>query len=436
MGRVVPLKLCNDFIYFRHYKTQHQSKIMQYKNILVAGASIAGPTVAWWLHKYGFKVTIVEKTETLRSGGYRVDVRGTSSKVAEKMGIWNEIEKYATHMTGSSMINASGKRTLDLEPGVYGIHESRDREIMRGDLSQVLYDATKNEIEYIFDNKIKALNETATDVDVTFDKGPNRTFDLVIAADGIYSTTRNIIFGENKEVLNHLHYFMVVFPIPNYLKLSNYELIYFTAGKLVNIFNAFDRDTKTLMLFRSDKPSDGFRKVDKQKQLLKDAFKGEGKGIEKLLEYVDDTDDFYFSPIDQVKMPTYSKGRCVLLGDAAYCPSPASGQGTSTAMVGAYILAGELAAANGDHKKAFQNYEQQMRPFIDRNQNIAVKTLSDTIPKTKLRAWFQNVAIKVMILFMGKNKVMKKMFDNKEITEIANSAQLKDYAANATGTVA
>jgi 2-polyprenyl-6-methoxyphenol hydroxylase-like FAD-dependent oxidoreductase len=401
------------------------------KNILISGASIAGPALAWWLNKYGFNVTIVEKAPKLRDGGYRVDVRGAAAEVVERMGLMDEVKEAGTTLKGSSLVNRKGKTILNLDdPNIFGMRQENDAEIMRGDLSTILYNATKYTTEYIFDDSITGIFQTRNDVTVTFKNGEPRNFDLVVGTDGLHSNVRNLTFGNHPSFVNNLGHYVAICTIPNYFKLDHREISYQSAGKLINVYSTHQQDeAKVFFMFASAPIKYNHHDIAQQKNILASHFKNAGWETEKLLQAVHSADDFYFDSISQVQVDSLSKSRIVLLGDAGYCPSPASGQGTSMALVGAYVLAGELAAANSDHFAAFLKYEWEMKGYIRKNQQLGISVLSEMIPKSKRQVWFQNLMLSLLTRSPWKDKVLKGMLQKMQsaVDDAANAIMLKDY---------
>jgi 2-polyprenyl-6-methoxyphenol hydroxylase-like FAD-dependent oxidoreductase len=402
------------------------------QNVLISGASIAGPALAFWLTRYGFNVTVIEKAPIIRKGGYRVDVRGVAVEVAERMGIMSKIRESGTAMKGSSFINSEGKRLVNIyDPNLLGMRQANESEIMRGDLANILYDATKNDTEYIFNESITKIVQTEENVIVTFKNGSPRTFDLVIGADGLHSNVRNIAFGKENGFIQNFGYYFAIFTISNFFELDHWELSYFSEGKVMNIFSAGDdNEAKALFMFASDTTGHNYHDIEKQKKILYDRYKDDGGDILKVVKTVADTPDFYFDSISQVHMDSLSRDRVVLLGDAGYCPSPATGQGTSLALVGAYILAGELAQAAGDYRVAYSNYEQEMGGFIKINQRL-IEGLEQMFPKSKKQVWLQTNVMRLLLHLPWKEKILKGMFKKiqQKVDVAANGITLKDYKA-------
>lgn len=196
---------------------------------------------------------------------------------------------------------------------------------------------------------------------------------------------------------------------------------------MVNVYStARAADAKAAFWFTgTDLPYDR-RDVDGQKNLVADQFAGLGWQIPELLESMRAAGDFYFDPVCQILMDRVSAGRVTLVGDAGYCPSPASGQGTSLALAGAYVLAGELAAAAGDFTVAFEKYEAEMRPYIEKNQALAKSALRGIIPQSRAFAWINTRMIKLMPYMPGRNRILEQIAA--PIRQAANALVLKDYA--------
>jgi len=393
------------------------------KHILISGASIAGPALAYWLTRYGFSVTVVEKAPAIREGGYRVDIRGTAVDIVERMGLFDEIKAKESTMRGSSVVNRKGERLVNFDdPNLFGMRQERDVEIMRGDLANVLYEATREEVNYIFDDTIVCFEEVDDRVLVQFKRGEARIFDLVVGADGLHSRVRSLAFEEDRTCIHHLGYYVAVFGVPNTFNLDHWELLYSSNGKAVNVFSMNEQEeAKVYCLFSTTEPVKYHHQdIPAQKKILLDHFRQEEGFITELLPYLSDTDDFYFDSISQVRLSALSSGRTVLLGDAGYCASPASGQGTSLALVGAYILAGELAKTAGEHTVAFAAYEQEMRTYIEKNQELGVWALEEMVPHSRKQAWFQLFMLRVLIRLPWRKQILKSFL--KKIQETVDAA--------------
>ena len=376
------------------------------QTILISGASIAGPTLAYWLKRYGFTPTVVERSPVLRAGGFPIDVRNEAVEIAKRMGIWSDLQQKSTTLDELSFVDARNQRISGINILTLRKMLDLDRtwaEIMRGDLAETLYESTKNEVEYLFGDSIQAMAQDDDGVDVTFASGGTRRFDLVAGADGLHSITRQLVFGDEAPFEWYCGYQVAIFTTDNYLGLDHANmLIYGIPGKQVMVRSSrgnkelgacfmFKQPTK-LRYDRSDS--------EQQKQLLADAFADQAWEIPTLLEKMRAASDLYFDPVSQIRLESWSQGRVVLLGDAAHCPSLLTGQGSTLAMMGAYILAGELQATSGDHRQAFQQYEQAFRPVISKEQK-KIKSGGDfLVPGTPLSLWTRNHLSPVLAPFI------------------------------------
>ncbi|MGW4094208.1 FAD-dependent monooxygenase [Nocardia sp. NPDC004750] len=341
--------------------------------VLVAGASIAGPALAHWLRRRGAEVTVVERAPELRPGGQAVDARGVTKEVIRRMGLDAAVRAACTETAGAYTVDVNGNvletYRADDDGGDGYISEI---EILRGDLSQVLYDDTRDGVEYVFGDRIAELTQDADGVDVAFAGGDRRRFELVVGADGLHSALRAMVFGPRERFVRHLGHVLAFYSVPNEFGLDRWLIDYQESGRSAGLRPIQDA-TRAMAMFSF--PSGDFdvdyRDVAAQKRLLREGMAGMGWLTPRILAHLDDTPDFYLDQVAQVVMDRWSSGRVALLGDAAFSSSPMSGQGTGLALVGAYLLAGELAAAGWDPEAGFAGYEVRMRSFVEANQEIA-----------------------------------------------------------------
>ncbi|WP_280473640.1 FAD-dependent monooxygenase [Nocardia asiatica] len=341
--------------------------------VLVAGASIAGPALAYWLRRRGAEVTVVERAPALRPGGQAVDARGVAKEVIRRMGLDAAVRGACTETAGAYTVDVDGNvletYRADDDGGDGYISEI---EILRGDLSRVLYDATRDDVEYIFGDRIAELAQDADGVEVAFAGGDRRRFDLVVGADGLHSALRAMVFGPHERFVRHLGHVLAFYSVPNEFGLDRWLIDYQESGRSAGLRPIQDA-TRAMAMFSfpaADLDVD-YRDVEAQKRLLRERMAGLGWLAPRILAHLDDTPDFYLDQVAQVVMDRWSSGRVGLLGDAAFSSSPMSGQGTGLALVGAYLLAGELAAAEWDPEAGFAGYERRMRSFVEANQEIS-----------------------------------------------------------------
>lgn len=340
--------------------------------MLVAGASIAGPALAHWLRRRGAEVTVVERAPGLRPGGQAVDARGVAKEAIKRMGLDAAVRAARTETAGAYTVDAEGNvlETFNAEDND-GDGFIADIEILRGDLSQVIYDDTRDRVEYVFGDRIAELTQDADGVDVTFAGGNRRRFDLVIGADGLHSSLRAMVFGPRERFVRHLGMVLAFYSVPNEFGIDRWMIDYQHQGRSAGLRPLKDPGRAMAML---SFPAEGFdvdhRDLEAQKNLLRERMAGLGWRTREILAHLDDTPDFYLDQVAQVVMDRWSAGRVGLLGDAASCSSPMSGGGTGLALVGAYLLAGELAAAGWDPEAGFARYETLMRPYVEANQEI------------------------------------------------------------------
>ncbi|MDX3189886.1 FAD-dependent monooxygenase [Streptomyces sp. MN03-5084-2B] len=345
---------------------------MSGNKVLVTGASIAGPALAHWLRRRGAEVTVVERAPGLRPGGQAVDARGVAKDVIRLMGLETAVRAARTETAGAHTVDVDGNvlETFSAEDDG-GDGFIADIEILRGDLSQVIYDDTRDGVEYLFGDRIAELTQDTDGVDVTLAGGDRRRFDLVIGADGLHSALRDTVFGPRERFVRHLGMVLAFYSVPNDFGIDRWMLDYQHEGRSAGLRPLKDPTRAMAML---SFPADGFdvdyRDVEGQKKLLRERMAGLGWRTADILAHLDDTPDFYLDQVAQVVMDRWSSGRVGLIGDAAFCSSPMSGGGTGLALVGAYLLAGELAAAGWDPEAGFAAYERLMRPYVEANQEI------------------------------------------------------------------
>jgi 2-polyprenyl-6-methoxyphenol hydroxylase-like FAD-dependent oxidoreductase len=322
--------------------------------VLISGASIAGPAAAYWLARHGVETTVVEQATSPRRGGAPIDIREEAVELVEKMDILDQVREVRGNTRGIVFVDAEGN-DLHTMPTT----DDHDIELYRGELVRILLAATENDVEYVFGDSLSALHQDEAGVDVEFERGAPRRFDLVLGADGLHSTVRRLTFGPESEFLRHVGVYTAIVPVDPALGRPDHGLMRQVPGKLVGVYS-FRGTAMATFMFRSPELSYDYRDLDQQKKILTDAFADQGWIVPRLLADANATDDFYFDSISQVHLPSWSRGRVALIGDAAACPSPLTGMGTSVALLGAAALTEALAEAG--HRTAFAEYERKFRP--------------------------------------------------------------------------
>lgn len=380
--------------------------------VLVVGAGIAGPTICYWLKKYGFNPTLIERSKQLRVGGYDIDVRGIALDIAKKMGIYDSIRAKCTSLSSTRYVDSEGKILSEEYDEKVHFSDSDDVELLRGDLAKILM-RTIPDVPCHFNEEINNLKQEDQFVDVTFKDGRIEQFDLVIGADGLHSSTRKLTFTEEEYQFCNLGYYISIASIPNYLNLKRTKISFTKDQKIISVDS--DKDPGSAFVsfgIRSDKVLTDIADEREQKECLRDWGHDLGWESNKILELMNDSDDFYFDIMAHIKMDSWAKDRVVLLGDAAYCASPFSGQGINLSLVGAYILAGELKSAEGDYTIAFKRYNKLMHPYAEAVQDLAVWMGECFLPEDDVTK---------EVLEQRSSKVIEK------IKLVANSISLPDY---------
>jgi 2-polyprenyl-6-methoxyphenol hydroxylase-like FAD-dependent oxidoreductase len=364
------------------------------ERILISGASIAGLALAHWLGRHGFQPTVVESAAALRADGNGVDVRGHAGQVAERMGIMPRVRGLAADVRGIKFVDAAGRPVArvdmrDLDPSSV--------EILRGDLVTLLREVTGAEI--LFGDSVRRLEQDDDGVTVTFEKAPARRFDLVVGADGMHSQVRRLAFGPEREFIRHKGVYFAFANADAALGEDRSVTMFNTPGRMAGIYRSGNHaQAKAYLAFRSAPLDYDYQDPTAGKRLVSDAFSDQTFWrTGELLDSALADPGFYFDACAQVHMTSWSAGRVVLVGDAAWCPSPASGAGAELALVGAYRLAGELAAAGGDHQLAFTRYDAALRPLVAARQQIGLN-LRLMVPRTEVGRRVRNILLHLPLL--------------------------------------
>ncbi|MGW0228545.1 FAD-dependent monooxygenase [Actinopolymorpha singaporensis] len=372
---------------------------MSNRTVLVSGAGVAGPAAAYWLRRTGYSPTVVERAPAPRPGGQAVDLRGAGRTVITRMGLMEQARALGLDQRGLALVDKRGRITARMPADSFGGEGIvSEIEILRGDLAELLYDYTLPDTEYLFDDTITDLRQDGDGVLVTFERAEPRRFDLVVGADGLHSTVRALAFGPEERYVRPLGCYTAWFTAPQDFALDGWYLMHNAPGGLVASARPgrLPGEVKAGLSFRSQPLSYDRRDVRSQQDVIAARFARVGWEVPRLLAGMRTSTDFAFDSIGQVHLDHWSRGRVVLLGDAGYCPTPLTGLGTSVALVGAYVLAGELAAAGGDHVAAFARYEDRIRPYVRSAQELPPGGVSGYAPMSAPAIWARGLSMRWM----------------------------------------
>ncbi len=393
------------------------------RTVLISGASIAGPALAYWLRRHGFEPTVVERAPSLRPGGHAVDLRGAARDVVERMGLMPGVRAARVREKGIAFLGAGGRTSARMPADVFGGEGIvAEIEITRGDLSRILYEATRDGVEYLFDDRITELTQSDDGVRVRFHGGAARTFDLVVGADGVHSGVRALAFGPEAAYVRHLGAYTAYCTVPDPGDLGEWFMLYNAPGRRNAGLRPEPGGTAKAGFSFASPPLDYDRQdIDGQRRILADAFTGAGWRVPALIDAMWDAPDFYFDTMCQVDVERWWRGRTVLIGDACFCASPLTGLGTSMSLVAAYVLAGELASGPGDHEAAFTRYQDQLRRYVADCRRLPPRGVNGYLPKTRLGIALRNRSMAMMTVPPMRGMLAKQFAKADGIT-------LKEYA--------
>lgn len=368
--------------------------------VLIVGTGIAGPTLAYWLARFGFEPTLVERAPALRTGGYAIDFWGAAFDVAERMGIVDRLERTGYHVQELRIVGDEGQRVGGFDASVFRrLTGGRYVTLARSALSAALYDTLDERTERLFGRSPTAIEDTGDGVTVTFDDASKRRFDLVIGADGQHSSVRELVFGPQSQFEAYLGYEVAAVELDGYRPRDpDVYVVYTQRGQQVGRFAQRGDRTLVLFVWACDDPRQQPRELGAQRARLRERFASARWEVPAILDALSQAPEIYLDRVSQIHMPQWTRDRVALVGDAAYCVSLLAGQGSALAMIGAHVLAGELHLANGDHRKAFARYEARLRDFMLNKQHAAKGFASSFAPKTSVGLFVRNQLSKVLQL--------------------------------------
>jgi 2-polyprenyl-6-methoxyphenol hydroxylase-like FAD-dependent oxidoreductase len=387
--------------------------------VLISGAGVAGPCLAYWLERYGCEPTIVERAPRLRTGGYIIDFWGAGFDVADRMGLLPQILENGYRVQELRQVDRHGKRVSGFSGKVFDrMTDGRFTSLPRGDLAAAIYEALGDGVETVFGDSITAIEDLGAEVRARFERSASRTFDLVIGADGLHSQVRRLVFDEESRFENYLGMKVAAFEVSGYRPRD--ELVYVTHTELGQQIGRFSmRNDRTLFLFVFADPSPDIpADLPSQRALLRQRFSGSGWECPRILDALDCTESLYIDRVSQIHMDRWARGRIALVGDAAFCVSLLGGQGSALAMIAAYILAGELSRANGDHEAAFARYQERLGSFIAGKQKAALRLAPFFAPRSRFGIFLRNQVMKLMAIpFVGELAVGRDLRDSVELPD-------------------
>ncbi|MEU4422394.1 FAD-dependent monooxygenase [Actinoplanes sp. NPDC024001] len=362
---------------------------------VISGAGIAGPVLAYWLCRYGWRVTVVERAADLRAGygGHAVDLFGPAVDVVERMGLLDRVRENRTRNDTITLFR-TGRAPIRLDTAVLatGIAD-RHVEIMRGTLAGLLHEASRDDVDYRFGTVIERLDGAS----VQLSDGSTISADLVVGADGLHSGVRGLAFGPEEDYRHFLGAYLAVYTLPDVLQAGPTVAAFNAPGLAVAVYPTQEPGgSRALVLARTSRlisrdPADQREAV---RDLVGDAL---GPRVSAVLAHLDAAEDFYLDDISQIRMDSWSRGRVTLVGDAGYGPGPAVGGGTSLAAAGAYVLAAELNGAGTDGvEAALRRYESALSGPVQHSRRVGPSVLSAIVPRTRAQVWVAAQAMRLL----------------------------------------
>jgi 2-polyprenyl-6-methoxyphenol hydroxylase-like FAD-dependent oxidoreductase len=381
--------------------------------IAINGVGIAGPTLAYWLRRFGHEPVLFERAPAARTGGYVIDFWGLGFEIAERMGLVPALLSRCYRMRRLSMVDADGKEVAGLN--VDAVREQlggRFISLARADLAAVLLKACEG-VEVQFGVSIVDVVHDAEGVTAVLSDQRRERFALVVGADGLHSRIRELAFGPETRVEAPLGCHVAAFRMPGYPKRDELTYVSHTVrSRQAGRVSLHDDDTLALLICRSDLV-DGGPPNEPHVACLRRVFGGMRWEVPDMLDRMEQADDLYFDRVSQIHLDRWTSGRVALVGDAAACASLLAGEGTGLAMIEAYVLAGELHRAGGDIASASAAYEARLRPFVAAKQKAALSLRQFFAPRTAVARWLRDLAVNALSLpVVGRHILARSLRDD------------------------
>jgi 2-polyprenyl-6-methoxyphenol hydroxylase-like FAD-dependent oxidoreductase len=373
---------------------------MTEQTVLISGAGVAGPTLAYWLARAGFRPTVVERAAGLRSSGSPVDVRGPAARIADRMGVTAKLREASTDATTLKFVDDAGRRTGRVTMGGDG-----GIELPRTDLAAILHEAASTDAEFVFHDSITGLHQDDDGVDVTFERGAPRRFDLVIGADGLHSAVRRLAFGPEQAFVEHTGVYIATLPLAEPPADPTSIVMYNSPGRAVAVHPSRGHAIAAFMFRGAAVPGFDHRDTALHKRMVAEAYAGAGWRVPELLERVREADDLYLDSVSRVRMENWATGRITLAGDAASCVS-LFGDGSTLAMAAAFTLAEELGRTPADPASAFRRYETAHRKLVEPKQRNVATAAALLIPATRGGLAVRNLGTRLLPLVSAARRLV------------------------------
>jgi len=384
------------------------------RKILISGAGISGLTLAYWLQKWGFEPSIVEKRTDLSERGYMIDFYGSGFDVAEKMDLTDALQAASRQypIARLQFVNNEGKPRAELDVAKFkSLLNQRYFPLMRGDLENAIYHSVRETVPIRFNTRIQQLTVNPDCIAVDFSDELSETYDLVIGADGIHSNVRSLLWGREEQFHRALGFTVACSVIDNFLDKEAFYS-HFEPNLQTTIYSIGQGKLATFIAFPSKE--EAVRDRGAQMRILTENLDQGGWVVPQILEATRHAREFFFDQVAQIHLEHWYQNRVALVGDACQCLTLLAGQGASLGMAGAYLLAKELSGAAGNYQKAFLEYEQKLQPEILRRQKDARGIANSYVPRNKLDVWINCIFLRAFF-FPGVRSLVRKQIGARSV---------------------